>query len=532
MRSNGAGGERSEGGVRQSPSSAARGGRLLRCLLLTALCFTSGCATGRINLWPLYFDENRMAPTPDGPRLIRTTEVLYPIFSREAKEGGSWYAVRPLYNYDYNATRGEDRVQYLWPLGLYFKHGDYEWHLRLFPLFAHIRVWQPSMQGYSSQGHLIELIRWGDHARLGPYFAIFPLAGVTHDVIGDTWSFVLFPLYSHYRQGNYVRDDVLWPVMSYGRTSGNYAGAPQGARKVLRFWPFYAYQRSESRMQMIERHDALWPLVRWGRRDRGGKHYFTVLAVTPFYSAVEMRDGSGKVVNARRSVLGVSYGKVGSGEAEVSGWSALWSFFKGSQSNTTDEVRFMPFYWQRNYYTDKKKEPERRWQRRWMPWPIVHTDADRRDPEHYKGGFVVAPVYWQYTDAYYEKGRPPRVGRSITLFPLWTWKRDPEGGHHFWMLSHGWEDTTQGFKRNYGAFFDIFQYHHTAQEAEVRLVDRLYHQRTTARGTYVSLASVFTYDSTGEVVGQEGSYVSFLFDLVKYSWSEKGSRWRIFYIPL
>ncbi len=48
----------------------------------------------------------------------------------------------------------------------------------------------------------------------------------------------------------------------------------------------------------------------------------------------------------------------------------------------------------------------------------------------------------------------------------------------------------------------------------------------------MSFAPLFTYDSTREVVGEEGSYMSFLFDLVKYSWSEKGSRWRIFYIPL
>jgi len=531
--SNGAGGQRLEKRVWRGSSPGARGGGLLCCFLLAALCFTSGCAAGRLNLWPIYFDETRMAPTPDGPRMVRTTEVLYPIFGCEAKDSGSWHAVRPLYNYDYNATRGENRVQYLWPLGLYFTHGDYEWHLRLFPLFAHIRVWQPSVQAYSSQGHLLELIRWGNHAQLGPYFAIFPLGGVTHEVIGDTWSFIVFPLYSHYRQANYVRDDYLWPIVSYGRTSGDYPGAPQVTRKLVRVWPFYTYERNESPLQTVERYNVLWPLVRWGKRDRGGKYCFTWLGVTPFYSAVEMRDKSdNKVVNARRSVLGVSFGKVGTGEQALGGWSGLWSLFKGSESDAVDELRFMPFYWERDFYTDKKKEPERRWVRRWMPWPIVHTDADHTDPDHYKGGLVVAPLYWQYTDTYYEKGQPPRTGRSITLFPLWTWKRDPDGAHHFWIVSHGWEDTTQGYKRNYGALFDVFQYHGTAQETEIRLVNRLYHQRATARGKYVSLACVFTYDSTGEVVGQEGSYVSFLFDLVKCSWSEKGSRWRIFYIPL
>jgi hypothetical protein len=44
--------------------------------------------------------------------------------------------------------------------------------------------------------------------------------------------------------------------------------------------------------------------------------------------------------------------------------------------------------------------------------------------------------------------------------------------------------------------------------------------------------SLFTYDSTGEVVGQEGSYVSALFGLVKCSWTQQGRRWRVLYIPL
>jgi hypothetical protein len=44
--------------------------------------------------------------------------------------------------------------------------------------------------------------------------------------------------------------------------------------------------------------------------------------------------------------------------------------------------------------------------------------------------------------------------------------------------------------------------------------------------------SLFTYDSTAEVVGESGSYVSALFGLIKVSWTPAGRRWRLFYIPL
>jgi hypothetical protein len=482
-------------------------------------------------MWPLYFHEVRRVPTPEGPKVVRTTEVLYPIFTREATEEGSWYAVRPLYNYDYKAAKDQHRVQYLWPLGLHFKDRDKETHSRLFPVYEYERIWVPSSQRYSVHAHVLELIRWGNDDQWGPYFAIFPLGGVMHDVLGDTWSFVLFPLYSHYRQGNYVRDDFPWPVLGYGRTVSGLQGPP-AKRRMYRFFPLYAYQRAEGPGQLFVRHDLIWPLVRWGRVDRGGDRYFTILAVAPFYSGVETRDRSGKVLDRRMSVLGVSFGHSGTGTERTGGWSALWSLFRGTSESKVDESRFLPFYWRRIYYPDRQNHPELRWKRVWAPWPIVHLDSDQRDPKHWGGGVVVAPFYWQYSDTYFQENQPPRERLAITLWPLWTWERTADGGHHFWILSHGWRDLTQGFKRNYGAFFDIFQYHHTPQEREVRLVDRLYHQRGTPQGHYFSLAFLFTYDGTGEVVGQDGSYISFLFDLVKCSWTEKGHRWRLFFIPL
>lgn len=492
---------------------------------LTGALALPGCATGRVNLWPLFFHENRWVETPEGRRKVATTEVLYPFFSRESYDNGSWHALRPLYNYEYRRREGQHRVQYLWPLGLHFKDRDQETHHRFFLLFEYERIFSPGANRYSTHAHLLQLIRWGNDDQWGPYFAVIPLGGVTHDVIGDTWSFILFPLYSHYRSGNYVRDDLPWPLLGYGRT-------PDGTKTMYRLWPFYVYQRKNTRTELLVRHDLMWPFIRWGKRDRGGPHYFTVAVVAPFYSAVERRDRTGKVVDARRFILGISFGHIGDEEQSVGGWSALWSLMRGSKSSKVDEFRIMPFYWSRTIYEDKQHHPELRWTRRWAPWPLVCADSDQRDPKHLKSGFVIGPLYWHYTDTFPQDAGPPLKGRRITLWPLMTWEREPQGAKHFWILSHGWNDTTQGYKRNYRAFFDFFQYHSSPQGGEVRLFSRLYHQRRTPQGRYFSLACLFTYDSTGEVVGQDGSYVSFLFDLVKCSWTDRGTRWRLFYIPL
>jgi len=498
-------------------------------LLMGALALP-GCATGRVNLWPLFFHETRWVETAAGRQRAATTEFLYPFFSCESYDNGNWHALRPLYNYEYRRKEGQHRVQYLWPLGLHFKDRDQETHHRFFPLFEYEKAFCSATDRYSVHAHLLQLIRWGSDEQWGPYFAIIPLGGVTHHVIGDTWSFILFPLYSHYRSGTYVRDDLPWPFIGYGRAS-------DGTKTMYRLWPFYVYQHKNTlgrpMGELRVRHDLMWPFARWGRLDRGGKHYFTIFVAAPFYSHVERRDRNGKLVDARRFVLGISFGHIGEEDQAVSGWSALWSLVRGGRSAEQDEFRIMPFYWSRARYADKEHRPELRWTRRWMPWPLVCTDSDRLDPAHIKKGFVIAPLYWHYTDIFPQETSQPLKGRRITLWPLMTWEKEPRGDKHFWILSHGWRDPTQGYKRNYRAFLDFFQYHSNPQgEGEVRLFSRLYHQRRTERGRYFSLACLFTYDSTAEVVGEEGSYVSFLFDLVKCSWTDRGTRWRLFYIPL
>jgi len=513
---------------RPIPAAAAHPLRAgaIAALALAAFACLPGCATGRVNLWPVYFHEARRIQTPTGPQTVNTTEALYPVFHRESDGETTWHAVRPLYNAESDAD-GRRQVQYLWPLGLILKGPYAERHHRLFPLFGYHKTWSRTAKDYSMHAHVLQLVRWGRDARFGPYLAFIPLAGVTHNVIGPTWSFVLFPLYSHYRHGDYVRDDFPWPVAGYGRT-------PDGLKVMRRFWPFYVAKREQGARGTYVWHAALWPMFRWGRLDRGGELHHTVFVAAPFYSSVKTWDRQDNLVAHTKSILGFGTARDSRGEQGTTGWSALFSLLKKSRAPKTDTLRIFPFYWQTTHYGDRAGDPGRTWVRRRVLWPFVWVDSDRLHPGTYKKGLVIAPFYWQYAEQYdATEDRGPREGRRVTLWPLATWQRDPDGARHFWVVSHGWRDPGKGYKRNYRAILDLFQYHRDAWgEVETRVLSRLYHHRRGPNGRYLSLMSLFTYDSTAEVVGVDGSYVSALFGLIKCSWADGEKRWRILYVPL
>ena len=501
------------------------GRRLLGVCLLFAVLATAGCTTGRVNLWPAYFRETRRVESEDGPKHLSTTEVLYPFFESHSDGEERWHVVRPLYNAQRDAE-GEVRVQYLWPLGLFFDDGDAEVHFRLFPFWGWHRTWAGSVGKPSVHAHLLQLIRWGADARHGPYFAVFPIAGVTHGVLGPTWSFLLFPLYSHYRRGDYVRHDFPWPVLGYGR-------APEGKAQMYRLWPFYVFQRTDDSRGFYERHDLLWPLVRWGKLDRGGRYYHRVIVTVPFFSTVRTYDRYDRLVAHRTSVLGFYWTHDSRAQPEREGIAALWSLFKSTDSPRSEEFRILPFYWRSVHYRTARREPESSWSRTRVLWPILWLDSDKLHPGVHHRGTVVAPFYWDYKETR-DPGEPEEaVGRRITLWPLATREKDLDGDVHFWVLSRGWQDPTKGYKRNYRAFLDFFQYHSAPDGLrETRLLSRLYHHRRGPRGRYLSVGGLFTYDTRGEAVGEAQNYVSLLFGLVKYSWQQQRGRWRLLYVPL
>jgi hypothetical protein len=218
---------------------------------------------------------------------------------------------------------------------------------------------------------------------------------------------------------------------------------------------------------------------------------------------------------------------------ESKGWSVLWSMVRYESSLAKRDFRIFPLYRYTAYYGPEGPESERRRTRHRILWVLIWSDKSNLREDRDDASLVIAPIYWDYARRYRAGEYAGSKSRSITLWPLATFRKDPDRASHFWIASHGWSDSAEGYKRNYRAFFDFFQYHRRLDgERELRILWRLFHRKSGPDGTYLSVPLLVDYDSIGdEGAGGEKS-CSVLLGLVKCSWSEKGRRWRLFYIPL
>ena len=167
---------------------------LLPALVLMCV-LSSGCMAPRINLWPVYFQETH--PSEDDPeQLVTSVEILYPFFGFQRHAGHNYHVVRPLYNYESDQEKGWHRLQYLWPLGTQVNWEGASWLHRFYPLFQHSRTHRFFSGEKTYHGWLLPLFFWGRPPERKFYFGFFPVAGVTHRIFGDTFSWFAFPLYS------------------------------------------------------------------------------------------------------------------------------------------------------------------------------------------------------------------------------------------------------------------------------------------------------------------------------------------------
>jgi len=496
---------------------SSRGRRPAFLVLVCLACLLGGCASDRLNLRPLYYREVEPVPVALGKGEQTNVDVLYPFFSLERSPSRHYHALRPLYNLESRPEEGYFRVQYLWPFGLQYSQEGETWQHRFWPLFNHSVKWRLISGEKVTSGVLFPFFWWGSRPPQGAYFAVFPLGGVLRGVLGDRFTFLLFPLASVYHKGDYRRYDLLWPFISFG-------GSPDGRRRVLRLWPLFVYQYRQDRYR---RHYLLWPFIRWGS-ERKGRYVHRYVGVFPFYAGKTAYDPDGRVVAYQRQYLLVTRRWDSRPEHRRQGWSFLLSLLRYESTPQKEELRFLPFFWRQAWYARSDREPGPTRTRYILLWPLLWLDSDDLDDTVSKRNVAMAPFYWQYSRTYpLQEGRIERA-RSITLWPLATYERERDGSLHFWVLSHGWKDIPEGYKRNYRAFFDLFQYHRWSDhERETRLLWRLYHHKRGPAGRYLSLGPLFTYDSRSEKKG-----FWFLSGLLGYERVRGKGRLRLLYIPI
>jgi len=492
---------------------------------LPLLAAALGCAGPRVNLWPIYFQETRRS-AEDPDRLVRRIEIGGPLFAMETSPDRLYYAVRPLYNFECDEAEGTRRLQYLWPLGLLSsRRGEHFLH-RFFPFFQYTRRKRVTTGQEAWHGMVFPLVFWGSGPRHGRYFALFPFAGTLRGLIGDKLSFVMFPLYCRYELGDYTRHNVMWPIVSWGRTK-------DGRARCLRIFPFYV------RKQLAGAYDhryLIWPLVRWGRqqwRAKEGRMRRGYFAINPFYARETTYDPQGNVVAWRRDYLLYKTRRDLREGKEAEAWSLLFSVARSEHTPQKDEFRIFPVYHRTTHYAPGGRESGRKWTRRRLLYVLVWLDHDTLEPQRDKRGLVVAPFYWRHTVRHTGGPLAGRTGRRTSIWPLVTWQRGPEGSRHLWVPSNAWADRSLGYKRNVRPLLDLYQHHNSPDgEKETRVLSRLYHHRSTPAGRYLSVGPFWTYDSIGDAGADGRKSWSALMGLLKREWWDEGSRWRLFYIPL
>ena len=513
--------------IAQSNTLAGRITRVSVTLVACAVFLVSfsGCASQDINAWPVYYQDSEPVEggTGDEAGVSTTRDVLWPLFTEKDEPGRHYHVVRPLYNYESKDEGVHSRLQYLWPLGVFYRREGDVWQHRFFPIFSYHSLESQETGGETVNGWVFPILFWGSRPEQGDgYFAVFPVGGVLKGILGDSFSFVLFPLFSQYKSGDYTRYDVLWPFFSWGST-------PDGKRTTFRAWPFYVHKRDQGK---FERHYVMWPFVRWGRHSMQSPYPHRVFQFFPFYALKTAKDDEGNVVAYHRQILFVGRIKETREGMKASGWSFFWSLLRFWDGPTSDETRIFPLFWKKTLYGGRSKDPSESWIRYRMPWPIVWLDYNSMNPGVDKRSFVIAPIYWDYRRTYHEDEGDEKY-RAITLWPLLTWRTDRDDAFHFWMLSHGWEDAPEGYKRNYRAFFDLFQYHSRPEgDTMWAVLWRLLRYESGSEGTDWNIMGLFDYGTDyrdGKLTQRE---ISTLFGLLKYTWKPEDTEWRVFFIPI
>jgi hypothetical protein len=499
-------------GPRRRKRQAASGAYGAALFLVLAAMLVPGCASDRINFWPIYYREKN----PQGIERVAgddtTTEILYPIFSMESTPERHIHAVRPLYNYEKRRDGSLSQLQFLWPLGLWRNRPDTEKQFWLLPLIYHGSRRGTVTDEWQTRGFVFPLVYWGRRRPEGSYFAIFPIGGVIRRIFVERFRFVLFPIWSQVNEGDYSRHDVLWPIISWG-------GTPDGKREILRIWPFYVHKK---KIGHWEHNWAPWPFVLWGKERQTSKHPQRYWGVFPFYISKVSEDAAGDTVAYDRRVLYLLFvrRKDERERNQLSAWAVLWPLTNFETGAKRREFRIFPLFWM----TDQMQRQDRyAWRRYRILWPIIWIDHDRRTPGVRKRGILAVPFYWDYASEWTDKSRE----RRITFWPLYTFKRDRDGSIHHYVLSFGWHDVTSGWKRNLRAFFDLFQYHDQADgKKSIRFLWRLFSMERDGPWRRLEINPLFTWERD-ERYGRWST----LFGIIAREQQGERRRWRVFYIP-
>jgi hypothetical protein len=366
---------------------------------------------------------------------------------------------------------------------------------------------------------LLPIFAGGSDSKEGPYFAIFPLAGVVKGQFGKKrLAFVLWPLWSSAVDKRYESFHVMWPFIGYWK------GRDQVGRRL---WPFFGVNRREGR---FDRRFYLWPLFARWKVGLDTRYPAETVFFFPFYGRVtsEFITDSGERVPRLdfRTWLfpffsrSVKHG-VRPGERTLRAWHMPWPLISRERGEGLVVRKIWPLWGER-------KSNDRR--DRFVLWPL-HRRSVSHDEEAEHRWRSVGLLFYDRTERWVETPhgrRPPRwpkdfvpvpdprieagthrpyetadgdvrSRRWVQLWPLFHYRRNEEGEKRFQFLSLLPQRTRGRAEAIYAPFWSLYRYERDEdREKRESFVFGLFrhHRRPEGEGPgmrYVNLAGLAGY---------------------------------------
>jgi len=363
--------------------------------------------------------------------------------------GASFFAVRPFYSYTQEPAKQRWRKDFLWPL--YTRKGFKEETYARFLFFGHSEDFSKSDDRH--RNWVIPFYFQGTDKQGEKYFAIFPIGGTIHEILGrDKTMFVLFPLYGTSSINDVHTTTVLWPI--YSRSSG-------GKVDRFRVWPFYG--RAELKGEFKKKF-VLWPFytsVKYTNKRNPGGGFILV----PIYGHI-------KTEQANNYWWVAPFFRYMTSEKQ---WivHAPWPFIQLADGDMYKRI-FWPIYGKKKLGTLTKQ---------YFLWPIFWNNQTRY-AGHVQHRKRIIPFFHYQSDVVTKKSKKHKVGdvtsRYWKVWPLMSWDRR-EDVSRFRFLDLWPLRNTPGIERNWAPWWTLYRRENIHGEVGHHVLWGLYRQKKSAK---------------------------------------------------
>lgn len=477
--------------------------------------------------WPLYEKMRLPEPRytgelpPGEPRITTRKHFFWPFVTWERGPRRKMLNVRPFFRVESGPNLHDLRI--LYPLFSRRREGD-NLTMFLFPLFRYRRSVhrEGGQKHYDKDGFILPFFFWGSDTKEGKYFAFFPLGGMVKGLLGKRWiRFVLFPLYVETEDPNYHSWNILWPIFGWWKGDPAKGQTQHG----WRFWPFYGHNIFPGK---FDRRFFLWPLIHWWRIGLDTAHPTSIFVFFPFYG--HMRS-PGRLDYWNVLLLFAVRNREKRMYREVH---FPWPFLSYTRAQGLRAYKFWPLYGQRQ---------SNRIRHRFFLWPLYRFALQRTDtqlrrrwsfaylfnittnewietrgtapgerlsirrtppPRSRRERRLLDPRFEARVQEEWEKHLPTREQgtyrrtKTVGFFPLFFWRRGPQGGVVFRALTLLPSDRQGKITDSYFPFTILYHYQRTTEGIrESRALFGLYRHRVTHVERRLNGMGLFDYDRHG-----------------------------------